>query len=149
MSLIHMEPFRELSHAHERFNHLFDDAFRNVGRRQKRWVTSEAWRPPVNVLETDESLVLELELPGLERDELHLEVEDGTLTIKGERKEEHGEDGGRWLRVERYHGAFERSFALPTTVDPEGIRASLRNGVLQVTLPKRSEAARRSVSINS
>ena len=148
MSLIVMEPFRELTNVHERLNRLFDEAHAGYGRRYSRGPSEEAWKPPVNVYETDESIVLELELPGLERDEIQMEVDDGALTIKGERKAGLGGEE-RQLRVERNYGAFERAFALPTTVDADAVRASLRNGLLQVVLPKRPEAAKRSIAVES
>lgn len=149
MSLIVMEPFRELTNVHERLNRLFDEALPGYGRRYRHGLTEEAWKPPVNVYETDDSIVLELELPGLKREEVQMEVDGGTLTIKGERPAGLGGGEERWLRVERAHGAFERSFALPTSVDADGIRASLKKGLLQVVLPKKPEASKRSIAVES
>jgi HSP20 family protein len=149
VSLILREPIRELTELHERVNRLFSDAFGGTGPRLLKGSPPAVWKPPVNIFETDESIVLEADIPGMDQKDVHLEVEDGTLTIKGDRKEEHEEKRAGWVRMERYHGSFERSFALPTTVDPEGIRARLQNGVLKVTLPKLPEATRRSVAIEN
>lgn len=150
MSLILREPLRELTEMQERVNRLFNDAFTGgIEPRTGRRLSEALWKPPVNIFETDDSIVLEADLPGMEQGDVHLEVNDGILTLKGERKELLEENKDGWLRMERRHGAFERSFNLPTTVDTEAIRARLQKGVLHVTLPKLPEAARRTVAIES
>jgi HSP20 family protein len=105
------------------------------------------WSPQVDILETDEELVLRADLPGLKKDDVDLEVTDGALIMKGEKKEEKEEKGAQYRIVERTYGAFERSFALPNSVDAEKIRADFSNGVLEVHLPKTEKAVGRRVLI--
>ena len=105
------------------------------------------WCPEVDVLENDEEVILRADLPGLSTDDVELEVRDNNLIMKGEKKEEKEEKGSHYRMVERSYGAFERSFALPTTVDAEQIRAGFENGVLEVHLPKTAKAQGRKVPI--
>jgi HSP20 family protein len=105
------------------------------------------WSPQVDVLESDGELVLKADLPGLKREDVKLEVTEGMLVLKGEKKEEKEEAGLEYRVVERTYGSFERSFALPSSVDAEQIRAEFRNGMLEVHLPKTAKAAGRRVEI--
>jgi HSP20 family protein len=100
------------------------------------------WAPPVDLYETATEYVITAELPGLRRDDLHIHVQDGRLTLSGVRREG-GEQCEQYHRVERGHGSFSRSFHLPIPVDAERITADLRSGVLTVTCPKAENANRR------
>lgn len=105
------------------------------------------WSPQVDILETDAELVLRADLPGLNKDQVDLEVSDGMLVMKGAKKEEKDEKGAEYRIVERTYGAFERAFALPSSVDAEHIRAEFTNGVLEVHLPKTEKSMGRRVQI--
>jgi HSP20 family protein len=105
------------------------------------------WSPRVDILETDAELVLRADLPGLNKDQVDLEVSEGMLVMKGVKKEEKEEKGAEYRIVERTYGAFERAFALPSSVDTEHIRAEFTNGVLEVHLPKTEKAMGRRVQI--
>ena len=113
--------------------------------------TRGTWSPPVNISETKEKLVLTAELPGLEEENVQVEVEDGVLTISGEKtKEYEGDDAERRYHVwERTHGSFRRAFTLPRTVRAEGISATFDHGVLTVDLPKAAEAKGRRIELGS
>jgi HSP20 family protein len=107
--------------------------------------TDEAgWVPPVDVFETADRYVFTAEIAGLKRESLDIQIQDGKLTLRGER--EPGDEGpSHYERVERGHGRFSRTFALPCAVDQSAVTADLQDGVLTVTLPKRSD--RRQIDI--
>jgi HSP20 family protein len=108
-----------------------------------------AWGPAVDVFETEEAFVVRADLPGVDPKNVSLSIEDGYLTLKGEKAK--GEDSrreGSWYRFERRYGSFVRSIALPDTVDPENVEATAENGVLTVTLPKREETKPRTIKVN-
>jgi HSP20 family protein len=97
-----------------------------------------AWTPAVEISETNDELVITAELPGIDADEVHVVVDDDTLTIRGEKRSERveGDDNTQYYLVERSYGSFQRSFTLPSTVDPESIVAEFNNGVLTIHLKK-------------
>lgn len=106
----------------------------------------QGWMPAVDLCETSDAFLLTAELPGLSRDQIHIDVHDGRLTLQGRRDARVRCE--QYHQVERGHGEFSRTFALPPTVDPEGITADLRDGVLTITVPKSSEHAPRRVSVS-
>jgi HSP20 family protein len=106
-----------------------------------------AWSPRVDIFEDKDHLVLEAELPGMNRDDFELSFENNVLTLSGERKFEKKTDEGNYHRVERSYGSFTRSFTLPQTVTADGAKADFDNGVLHVTLPKREETKARKIEI--
>lgn len=97
---------------------------------------TEAFVPAVDVVETDSAFVVTAEVPGVEPEQLELQVENGVLTLKGERKQEHEETREGYRRTERSYGQFQRSFTLPPDTDPRSVVAKAENGVLTVTVPK-------------
>lgn len=109
-------------------------------------LVSGAWVPPVDVAETQEKIYVRAEVPGMRQEDIHIEFENGLLTLRGERKLEK-QEGVTWHRVERIYGAFSRSFTLPRTVDPERISASYREGILEVEVPKKEEAKPKQIRI--
>lgn len=102
--------------------------------------------PPLNVWETDEGVVIEAEIPGVPRDQLHLTVQGQELTIRGQRAIRQGEG---MVRQERWRGEFERTLPLPASIDPETVKATLSDGVLTVTLMKRAESRPRRIEVGS
>jgi len=119
------------------------DAFFGQTDQGRRWV------PPMDLVEAEDHFVLKADLPGLREDDVSIEVQDGTLTISGERKAEHEQREKGWYRIERSFGAFSRSLTLPDGVDPDGIDASFKDGVLVVLIPKPAERKPRRISISS
>lgn len=111
--------------------------------------TSGNWLPPVEIFEKDENLVLRAETPGMSEKDIDLQVENGILTLKGEKKRETDLQKDNVHRAERYYGSFVRTFALPTTVDTDKIRASYKDGVLEVVLPKAETAKSKRIAIAS
>lgn len=105
----------------------------------------QGWAPAVDLCETADAFVVTVELPGVARDQVRIEVHDGRLTVQGRRDARVPCE--QYHQVERGHGEFARSFALPPTVDGEGIAADLRNGVLTIIVPKRPEQGPRRVDV--
>ena len=111
--------------------------------------SSDLWTPPVDVEETPDHLILTAELPGLSHQDIDVELEDGVLTIQGEKKEEAKEETTQGLLYERRWGSFTRRFTLPRAVDASNITANFENGILTVRVPKAEEAKGRKIEINA
>lgn len=110
-------------------------------------LVSGTWVPAVDVAETQETIVVRAEVPGMKQEQIHIEYENGLLTLRGERELQKSE-GLTWHRVERAYGSFSRSFTLPRTIDAERISASYRDGVLEITVPKRAETKAKQIRID-
>lgn len=106
------------------------------------------WAPAVDIFETENELVLKADLPGIELKDVDIQIENGTLSLRGERKFQNESKDGGFHRVERGYGSFARYFALPETVDPEKVKAEYKNGVLTVTLPKKEIAKPRQIKVD-
>ena len=108
---------------------------------------SRPWVPPVDIQETENELIVKADVPDMDMKDIDVRMENGTLTLRGQRKFEAKKIEGGWHRVERSYGTFERAFTLPDTVDPEGVKADYKNGVLTVVLPKKEVAKPRQVKV--
>jgi HSP20 family protein len=104
------------------------------------------WTPPVDILETENELLLKMDVPEVTLQDVDIRLENDTLTIKGERKFQQPQGKG-YHRIERSYGTFARSFTLPNTIESERVRAEFRNGVLTVTLPKKEVAKPRTIKV--
>ncbi len=124
------------------FGRLFDDFFANGGSE-----VTGAMRPAMDVFEDADSLVIQVELPGLAKDAVNITVEDGVLTISGEKKSSFEQTEGNWHRLERRYGAVHRAVSLPSGVDADRASARFDNGVLTVSFPKHEAAKPRKVEI--
>ncbi len=145
MNLVKYDPFRELRGLHDDMNRLFMTNFPR-GLDQEGF-TSGAWSPSVDIFENKDSIVLEAELPGMNREDIELSIENNVITIGGSRHFEKKDEGDTYYRVERSSGSFTRSFTLPQTVTSEDVTAEFKNGVLRVSLPKREETKARKITI--
>jgi HSP20 family protein len=105
------------------------------------------WVPPVDIKETEQELILKADVPDVKFEDIDVHLENGTLTLHGERKFENKEEKGGWHRLERSYGTFERVFDLPDTVNPEGVKADYKNGVLTVVLPKKEIAKPKQIKV--
>jgi len=105
------------------------------------------WAPLVDILETENELVLQADVPGVELKDIDIQIENGTLTLKGERKFEKEEKDKGVHRLERSYGSFIRYFTIPETVDSDNVKADYQNGVLTVTLPKKEVAKPRAIKV--
>jgi len=105
------------------------------------------WVPPVDIKETENELVFIADVPGIEMKDIDVRMENGTLTVRGERKFERGTEEGGWHRLERSYGTFERVFTVPDTVDTDHVKADYKNGTLTITLPKKEVAKPKQIKI--
>jgi HSP20 family protein len=138
------QPFRGASTLQEQINRAFGD---NVGRTgEESNLTS--WAPAVDIYETENELVVKMDLPDVNAQNLDIRVENNVLTIRGERKFENKVNEDNYLRVERAYGAFSRSFSPANSVKSDAIKADYQNGVLTLSLPKREEAKPKQIKVN-
>lgn len=145
MTLVKFSPARELYSVNNRLNQLFDSVF---GERNPDWYQEAGnWAPEVDVEETADAIVLRADLPGMSKKDMRISVENNRLTISGERKSKHSENGKNFHRIERTYGSFCRSFALPATVLGDRVEATYRDGVLEVTVPKAEEVKPREIEV--
>jgi HSP20 family protein len=145
MVITRWDPFRELSTLQNRVNSLFQDYGRNS---QDELTASGSFIPAVDVYEDEHKVTLKLEVPGVKQEDLDVQVEKNTLTIRGERKFEKEEKEENFQRIERRYGSFSRSFTLPNTIDTESVNASYEHGVLKIELAKREEAKPKQIKVN-
>ncbi len=143
-ALTRFDAFRDLLSMQDHVNRMFGDSL-------SRFTGGEAvgtWYPPVDISEEVDRVVLRAEIPGVSRDDIDINVENGTITLRGEKKHEKQIDRENAYRVERFYGTFSRSFVLPTTINAEAIKATYKDGVLEVILPKAEEARPRKIQVS-
>lgn len=140
MALTRFEPLRDLARLQDEVNRMFDDRVWRAGE-------SVGWTPACDIYEDEEGMSLRFDLAGVDPKDVEVRFENGVLTLRGERKLEREDARDNYHRIELAYGTFTRSFSLPTSVDPEKIRAESRNGLLTVYLPKRTDAKPRSIQV--
>jgi HSP20 family protein len=140
---LNRDPVRQL------FDKLFEGGLFSGQDRDDSSVVTSQWAPMVDIREEPDRFVLYADIPGVDPQDIEVQMDRGLLTIKGQRRAEAGGDNGRFSRIERMHGVFHRRFALPDSADPEGIKAHGHNGVLQVEIPKRPESKPRRIKVGS
>jgi HSP20 family protein len=144
-------PFREMDDLHNRLNALVGRAFGRMPLRGEQeadeTITLSTWAPLVDITEDDKEYLIKVELPEVAKEQLKVTVEDGALTISGERKFEKEEKNKRYHRVERAYGAFARSFTVPDDADPAKVHADFKDGVLNVRLEKTEKSKPKSVEV--
>jgi len=143
MDLIRWDPFADLGTLRERVNRLFEETLSRAGIREP--AEARTWSPPVDIHETDGEIVVRADVPGVDREQIDIELTGGALTIKGERKFD--DEQKNYVRVERPHGTFQRSFTIGVPIDQANVKAAYRDGVLEVTLPKAEEARPKQVRV--
>jgi HSP20 family protein len=140
-AVVRFDPFRDLTSLRDEMNRLFN---RTVGEGVS---SGSAWTPAVDIFDTEEAIVLRAELPGLSTEDIEIEIDDNVLTLKGERRFQETVDEGRFYRLERAYGHFQRSVTLPQGVKADEISADFENGVLSVRVPKADEVKPRKIAI--
>ncbi len=138
------DPFREAVTLQNRLNSIFS----NYNQGESEALSAANFAPPVDIYEDENKLVLKLEVPGINQNDLDIQVENRTLTVRGERKFDKEEKQENFHRVEHRYGTFARTFTLPSTVDPESIAASYDAGVLRLELQKKAQAKPRQIKVN-
>ncbi len=145
MNLVRWRPRRDLRRFEDEMLRVFDDFF------PRYWQGEEAltnWMPSVDVSETDGEITIEADLPGMKKDDIKVSVENNTLTIQGERKQEKKKERGKYHSTERSYGSFYRAIDLPAFVDEKKIKADFKNGTLNINLPKKEEARPKQIEID-
>ena len=150
MATIRWDPYQGFTQLQERINRAFGEAYERSGSRSdEALMTAGNWVPPVDVYQNgDHELVLKAELPDVSREDIEITVDNGTLTIKGEKKFASDVKEEQFHRIERRYGTFSRSFSLPRTVDPNKVAAEYKGGVLTLRLPLREEAKPRQIKVD-
>jgi HSP20 family protein len=141
MNVIRWEPFREVDEMLRQYSPLFSRALR-----RNRGEAGE-WTPVADISETDQEYVIKAELPEVKKEDVKVTLDNGIMTIAGERKYQKEQNDASEIRIESFYGTFSRSFSLPDNIDANGIRAETKDGVLRVKIPKIQAAAPKSVSI--
>ena len=130
------EPFRDLMAMQDRMSRLFDETLSRIWKEE---VPQRIWSPPVDILERENEVVLKVDLPEMNQNDIEIKVEENTLIIRGERKFIQETPHGNYLQIERPYGTFQRTFAIPRMIDQEKIKAAYKDGVLRIVLPKKEE----------
>src|SRR5690349_4847503 len=148
MTIVRWEPLREFSTLQNEMNRLFNTVFDTPGPASGgNGGAMRRWMPAMDLVESGDHFVLRADLPGMSEDDIEIELEDGTLTVSGERKAEHEEREEGFHRVERSFGAFSRSLTLPKGIDADAVSASFDRGVLEIRIPKPEARKPRRISI--
>ena len=150
MALVRWDPVREIDSLQGEMNRLFSSFFDTPATRGSGGngtTAARRWIPAMDLVETGEHFVLKADLPGITESDVQIEVENNVLTVAGERKTEHEDKHEGYYRLERATGAFSRSLTLPEGIDPESVRATFDNGVLEVRIPKPVQSQPRRVQI--
>lgn len=126
-----------------------DSLFKGLGRRNVGEANNDSyiWAPLVDIMEDKEAVILNAELPSLKKEDVKISIEDGVLTIRGERKFSDDVKKNNYHRIERSYGTFLRSFALPNAVEPDKVRANMKDGLLEIYIPKKDDAKKKEIEI--
>ena len=138
-------PARSLRTLQSEIDQVFDRLFPSSGDAEAG--NARIWAPRTDMVETNDNYVIRLDLPGMKKEDLHINLQDRQLSVSGERHHEKQDDGDEFVRVERSFGRFYRSFTLPRTVKESGIKANYENGVLTITVPKAEESKPRQITV--
>jgi HSP20 family protein len=144
--MIKRDPFSELRNIQDDFNRIFSSTLPRLFGSEEGLLGGN-WAPSVDIYEDQNSITLEVDLPGLKPGDFNLSIENYRLTLSGERKFENEKKGDNWRRVERSYGSFTRAFSLPSTVNVDAVNAEFNDGVLRVTLPKKEEVKARRIQV--
>ena len=146
MTLVKWDPFRDVDKLQNRINRMFEDSFGRT-RGPDDEMSLCAWRPPVDIYETETGIVLAAELPGVGKENISVEVKDNILTLKGERTANPNIKEKNLYRQERCYGTFQRSFTLQQYIQPNLIKATFKDGVLEIEIPKPDEEQPKQITV--
>lgn len=146
MAVVKWDPFRDLISIQDRMNRLFEQTLSRS--RGEEGVSATTWTPAVDIYETADTIVMKAELPGVVREDIQIQINGNTLTLKGERRFAKDVQEESYLRIERAYGSFHRSFTLPASVQQDKVRALFKDGVLELSLPKAEESKPKRISID-
>ncbi|MGB9561804.1 MAG: Hsp20/alpha crystallin family protein [bacterium] len=148
MAIERFRPAKEISKMFRMMDEMMQDfarwGFPSIAEREEYFIY-----PPIDVLEDEKELVIKAEIPGVEKENIKVLVDNNMLTISGEKRAEKAEEGKNFYSVERRFGSFKRVITLPSTIDPDNIKATYKDGVLTVVLPKKEEARAKEIKITT
>jgi HSP20 family protein len=147
MNIIKWDPFKELEDVSNRLNRIFRRSSDSVQSGRESMTVAD-WSPSADITETDAAYLIKAEIPGVNKQDVKVTVQDGMLTIQGERKMEKEEKGKKFHRVECSYGSFVRSFRMPDDVDENSVNAEFKDGMLNVTLAKSAKAKPKSINVD-
>jgi len=147
MNLVKWDPFRELEEVSNRLNRLFWRPQAQTEPGQEMLAMAD-WAPSVDISETDTAYLVKAEIPGVKKEDVKVAIQDGMLTIQGERRQEKEEKGKKFHRIERSYGSFTRSFRVPGDADENSVKAEFKDGMLNVTLAKSEKAKPKSIEVS-
>ncbi|OGS93075.1 MAG: heat-shock protein Hsp20 [Gallionellales bacterium GWA2_59_43] len=147
MNLVKWDPFKELDDVSNRLNRLFGRSTLPV-ESDREMLSMADWMPSVDISETDNSYLVKAEIPGVNKDDVKVTIEDGMLTIQGERKQEQEEMGKKYHRIERSYGCFMRSFRVPDDADDSAAKAEFKDGMLNITLNKSKQSRSNAINVS-
>ena len=145
MAITRWDPFRDVLALQNRMNSLFQEFNRTQGDGDS--LANTAFVPPVDIYEDEHKIMLKIEAPGMKESEFDVQVENNVLTVRGERRFEKDEKEENFHRIERRYGSFQRSFTLPSTVNPDTVKAAYDAGILKIQLEKRAEARPKQIKV--
>ena len=143
MQLTKWDPFREMEDVFDRYSKAL--SWPRLG--GSEIMTGGDWAPRVDIAETEKEFIIKAEVPEVKKEEVKISVDNGILSIRGERKQEKEEKGKKFHRVERYYGSFTRSFTLPDNVDETKIEASFKDGMLNIQIPKSEKSKPKAIDV--
>ncbi len=147
MRIERWDPFRDWLDLRDEFDRFLDWALSSGISRRRRAGESTLWVPPIDVSETSDAVIVKADLPGVSEDDIQISITGNLLSIKGERKQEVKEENENFFRVERVYGAFERVIELPAEVEPDKAKATFKNGVLTIEIPKSEKVKPKEIKI--
>ncbi|MBI5344803.1 MAG: Hsp20/alpha crystallin family protein [Deltaproteobacteria bacterium] len=145
MGLVKWDPFKDLFFLQERMSRIFDEALMQY--KGGGGITGGVWYPPVDIYETEDAIILKAELPGVDRKHVTIEVNENLITLKGERKFEKNLAEENYHRMERFYGTFQRVFNLPNAVEKNDVKASFKDGVLEIIVLKAPGSVKKNYKI--
>jgi HSP20 family protein len=141
MNIARWEPFREIDEMFRQYSPFFGRALRRSGERGE-------WTPVADISETEKEYVIKVELPEVKKEDVKITLENGVITLSGERRQEKEHKDANAIRIESLYGTFSRSFSLPENIDPKGIIAEMKDGVLRIRIPKTQATVEKPISID-
>ena len=148
-NVVRFDPFEDMGRLQREVNRLFEDSSRPAGRGGAELASARTWAPAVDIFEDRDEIIVRADLPGLKLENIDIELTGETLTLRGERKFEDTSRKDNYVRIERAYGQFQRSFTIAVPVRQDAVKASYKDGLLEVHLPKSEEVRPKKVQVTS
>lgn len=146
MAIVRWQPYGAVASLQNSINKLFNDAFTRTNVDED--FALSAWKPVVDIFDKDDAIAIHVELPGVKKEDVAIEVKDNVLTLRGERSESQEIKEDKYYRKERTFGSFHRAFSLPSAINPDTIKATFKDGILEIEIPKPEEQKPKQVKIS-